>query len=147
MLTRAPVSDEMLCGWSVLLATAAAALLVLIGLGVFSYGENASRTAERAAPRPPAGVKERPPYPTTISLLPNGLMLVSTNPLETNRSFPREEVGLVFAEMLSRKVTPPLVVRCHPGVEQASLMEILVKARDAGIRDIRLVLPREMEKP
>ena len=146
MLTRAPVSDEMLCGWSVLLATAAAALLVLIGLGVFSYGENASRTAERAAPQPPAGVKERPPYPTTISLLSNGSMLVGTNPLES-KPFPREEVGLVFAEMLSRNVTPPLIVRCHPGVEQASLMDILVKARDAGIHDIRLVLPREMEKP
>ena len=146
MLTRAPVSDEMLCGWSVLLVTVAAALLVLIGLGVFSYGESASRTAERAASRPPAGVNERPPSPTTISLLPSGSILVGTSPLE-NKPFPREEVGLVFAEMLSRKVTPPLVVRCHPGVEQASLMDILVKARDAGIQDIRLVLPRAMEKP
>ena len=167
------MSDETLMGYSIFLSMVAAALLVFLSLGVFAWNESASlptetpaqrrsravedsppgqatsyrgRFAPSAEPRPVAGKKERPPHPTTISLSPDGTMLVSTNPLNT-KPFPRDQVDLVFGEMLSREVMPPLVLRCNPGVTQGMLMEILIKARDAGIQDIRLVVSRELEKP
>ena len=146
MLARAPVSDEALMGYSLFLATVGAAMLVLVGLGVFAYDEGPSRPGEEVKSLPAAGRKERPPYPTTLSLFADGTMVVHTNPLEA-QPFPREDVGLVFAEMLLRKVTPPLILRCNPGVTHRMVMEILVKARDAGLQDIRLAVPREMEKP
>ena len=146
MLCRPPVSDETLMGYSIFLSMVAAALLVFLSLGVFAWNESASLPTEAPEPRAVAGKKERPPHPTTISLSPDGTMLVSTNPLDT-KPFPRDQVDLVLGEMLSRNVTPPLVLRCNPGVTQGMLMEILVKARDAGIQDIRLVVSRGLEKP
>jgi len=146
MLSHAPVSDECLMGYSIFVSMVAAALLLFLGLGVFVWNETPSQPPVKPEPRSLAGKKERPPYPTTISLFADGAMLVSTSPLDT-KPFPREEVGLVFAEMLLRKGTPPLQICCDPGVPQSMAMDILVKARDAGLRDIRLGVPREWEKP
>jgi biopolymer transport protein ExbD len=148
MLSRALVSDEALLGHAIFISMAAVALLIFLGLGMFAWNEAALRPAEKSeSPSVVAGKKERPPYPTTISLFADGAMMISTKPSDTNKSFPREEVGLVLAEMRLRKAPPPLIIRCDPGVQQAMLMEVLVKARETGLHDIRLVVPREEEKP
>ena len=152
MLTRAPVSDETLLGYSIFLAMAAAALFILVGLGSFAHNEGAAHPAEKAETRPAPGKKKsvarratrRPPVPTSLTLSADGSLVVSTTPLEA-RPWPRDQVGLVFAEMLLRKVPPPLIVRCNPGVTQGALMEILAKAREVGVQDIRLVVAQEAE--
>ena len=58
MLTRAPVSDETLLGYSIFLAMAAAALFILVGLGSFAHNEGAAHPAEKAETRPAPGKKK-----------------------------------------------------------------------------------------
>ncbi len=140
MLSRAIISDESLLGYAVFLSMSAMVLFVLAGLGVFAYSEGRPAAVEQAAEkRLPLGARPAAPVPTTITLTEDGAMLVNTNP------FPREEVDLVFAEMLLKKPTPPLIVHCERGVRPKSFLEILGRARAAGIQDVRLVVTREME--
>lgn len=130
-------SDEAMLGYALFLSAVYAVLFLYIGLGAFAY--SASAPAPLGPEEHPSIllVKQRTAPATTITLVAGGAMLVNTNP------FPRAEVELVFMEMLQRKPVPALIIRCERGVRQSELMEILSKARKAGIREIRLVVAWE----
>jgi biopolymer transport protein ExbD len=159
MLTRAVVSDETLLSYSVGLAGAATVVLVLIALGAFVYNgslvrsdkEGFIRQADSAGTTAAAKArglaallvpsKKQTITPTMISLSADGNMLVNANP------FPREEVALVFAETLTRKPVPPLFIRCERNVKGHMLVEIMAKAREVGIQEVRLTLVGEAAQP
>ena len=143
MIKRAHISDEALLGYSVFLAMLSIGLLALMGLGVFAYCHGPSPADWAAETQAPGAKTKRAPFPTTITLSKEAI-LVTTSPADTRR-FYREDLGVVFADMLLRKVTPPLFIRCNPDVRYGAALEILIQARDAGIKDIRLVMAQEFK--
>jgi biopolymer transport protein ExbD len=136
-MTRTLLSDDALLGHALFVALATMAVSAVLGLGAYNesherVGKGAARTialplldarlaAKRAKPEP---------APAEVLLFADGALAVNT------RTVQPEKVVALFEEI--RRTAVSVLIRCKADVPQGILLEVLAKARSAGLEDVRL---------
>ena len=131
-MTRTPLSDDTLLGYALFVVMATVAVFAVLGLGAFAYNEAHQRGGtgvERTISLPLLDEKPAPAL-TEVLLFPDGALALG------KQSVRPEKVVALLEEI--RRTAPSVLIRCKPNVPQGMLLDALLKARAAGLGDVRL---------